>query len=282
VYYCGSTLVQILFLVFLKGVKLLKVWWSLFKKELAFGAKWSGPIWIYLSIVIVLGGLSVYLSYRFQTGLFSNLWLLIIYLHFFAPTAYLLMSLRKERKLDPLWLQLPLPGWKLLTAKYAAAFVEFLSGLLLSTGFFLWVHVVENSGGKWLSGEQNQVEINLQFQSILDVFRGSDNLLVLEFISLAFALAISLVLLYLTASALRNRFGSWSWPLTILLFVALTILEHFFEQSVVYRYLFHWGHNGVDEAARLYDSMGEYMWIGLNMAVCFYVSAWLLDRKVEV
>ncbi|MCR8629878.1 hypothetical protein [Paenibacillus radicis (ex Xue et al. 2023)] len=260
----------------------MKVWWSLFKKELAFGTRWSGPIWIYLCIVLILGGLSVFLSYRFQSGFFSNFWLFIMYLHFFAPAAYMLISLRKERKLDPFWLQLPLPGWKLLAAKYAAAFVEFVSGLLVSTAFFLWVQAVEKTGVEWLSGEENRIEINVEAQKILIVINGSNLTLVVEFISIAFAMAISLVLLYLTAAALRNRFGRWNWPLAVLLFIAVSTLEFFFEQTAVYRYLFFWGDPAVDGAGSLFKSSGEQLWIWLNMAVFLYLSAWLLDRKVEV
>ncbi|MCU6790744.1 hypothetical protein OB236_01270 [Paenibacillus sp. WQ 127069] len=260
----------------------MKVWWSLFKKELAFGTRWSGPIWIYLSVVLILGGLSVFFSYRFQSGLFSNLWLFIMYLHFFAPAAYMLISLRKERKLDPFWLQLPLPGWKLLAAKYAAALVEFISGLLVSTAFFLWVQAVEKSGVVWLSGEENRIEINVEAQKILVVFNSFNISLVMEFISISFALAITLVLLYLTASALRNRFGRWNWPLAVLFLLAISTLEYFFEQTAVYRYLFHWGNPAVDGAGSLFNSFGEQLWVWLNMAVCLYLSAWLLDRKVEV
>ncbi|NOU92803.1 hypothetical protein GC093_06100 [Paenibacillus sp. LMG 31456] len=260
----------------------MKVWWSLFKKELAFGTRWSGPIWIYLCIVLILGGLSVFLSYRFQSGFISNLWLSIMYLHFFAPAAYMLISLQKERKLDPFWLQLPLPGWKLLAAKYAAAFVEFISGLLVSTVFFLWVQAVEKSGVEWLVGEENRIDINSEAQKIWVVFNGTNVSIVLEFISISFALAISLVMLYLTASALRNRFGRWNWPLAVLLLVAVSTLEYFFEQTAAYRYFFDWGNPDVNGVGSLFNSSGEHLWVWLNMAICLYLSAWLLDRKVEV
>jgi hypothetical protein len=59
-------------------------------------------------------------------------------------------------------------------------------------------------------------------------------------------------------------------------------MEYLFEQTAVYRFIFEWGSTGVEAEEGLYDSNGEHLWIWLNMAVCLYVSAWLLDRKVEV
>ncbi|OXM87199.1 hypothetical protein [Paenibacillus rigui] len=252
----------------------MKAWWNLFKKELAFGSKWSGPLWIYLLIVLLMGGLSIYFSYRFHSGAMSGIWLAIIYLHFMGPTVYMLISLKKERDYAPLWLQLPLSGWKLLTAKYAAAMCEFGAGLLVSTGFFLWMFTIESSGATWSS--DNQMKLSAEFEKFSGFFHGSHLETVFEFMSMALALAISCVLLYLMASAMTNRFGPWRWPLAILILGTITALENVFEHTWVYRFLFHWGTAG----DTLYA--GEYVWICINMVICLYASVWLLDRKEEV
>ncbi|MBE1444575.1 hypothetical protein [Paenibacillus sp. OAS669] len=253
----------------------MKVWWVLFKKELAFGAKWSGPLWIYLLIVLVLGGASIFLSYRFQSGAMSSLWLMIIYLHFFAPSLYMLMSLKKEWELRPLWLQLPVPGWKLLSAKYAASVLEFAMGLLVSVGMFCFTYRLE-AGGESIS--VSQPYLAEEFHRITGFLQGAHLADLLEFLSNSIGLAILLVLIYLTAASLTSRFGPWRWPIAIGLIGAVIGIEGLFEQTSVFRFIFQTGQITVEYDA----SLGSYIWMWIHFGIGLFVSVWLLDRKVEV
>ncbi|MNI06031.1 hypothetical protein D3C73_589990 [compost metagenome] len=264
----------------------MRAWWFLFKRELSLGASMTFPVWISAMIAVVLGGLSVYLAYQFQSGMLSQLWLIIIYLHLFGPAVYLLLSFRRDYQRSPLWLQLPLPAWKLLLAKYAAAFTELMAGLVTSTILFLWVHSVEKKGAAWLSGDQSldslMPDADKQAQFMIDLLRGSGSAAasILAFVLTAFAIASLLVLPYLLAYAWTPRFGRWRWFMAILAVGAALFVEFIFEMTPIYSFLAKWGYVGsfLDEALYL----GEIAWISLNVAVILYICAWLVDRKVEV
>lgn len=253
----------------------MKVWWVLLKKELSFGAKWSGPLWLYLLTALVLGGASIFLSYQFQTGAMSNIWLGIVYLHFFAPSVYMLMSLKKEWELTPLWLQMPVSGWKLLSAKYTASLLEFAMGLLISVAMFFFTYSLEDRENGIGASQPHLVE---EFSRISALVKGENLAPLLEFVSNSIGFAILLVLLYLIAAALANRFGPWRWPLAIVLIGAVIGVEGLFEQTSAFRFIFRTGEITLEYK----NSLGNYIWMWINFGIGLLVSAWLLDRKVEV
>ncbi|MBP1994941.1 hypothetical protein [Paenibacillus eucommiae] len=264
---------------------MVKIWWNLFKKELAVGSRMSMPIWASVLLFLCMGGASLFLASFFKSGLVSQVWLLVIYFHFIAPSVYMMMSLYKERERWPLWLQLPLRGWQLLAAKLAAASVELIMGLVVSVCMFLWVFELEDSNNFWEFGTGEgastiKAETTTQAQYFYDLLRGEGIWSALGFIFIAIGIAVVLVLLYMIAKSLTNRFGRWRWPVAIVLFGAISLLEYIFEQTKEYSFLFRWGHLSGLESEPIY--IGEGLWIFLIMIVSLYAAGWLLDRKVEV
>ncbi|PZE21314.1 hypothetical protein [Paenibacillus xerothermodurans] len=257
--------------------------WNLLKKELAFGIRLFAAPKIYVWIVLILGALSVYLAHRFQTGAVSHIWLAVIYLHALSPSIFMLLSLRKEREHSPLWLQLPLPGWKLLLAKYAAAAAAFVAGLLTSSTLLLLTYTLEYPNrAQYLAGSVEQPFIENEFRLFLGFLQGKQMTLIIEFVSVSIGLSVTLVLMYLIAAAFQHRIGRWSWPAAVAIITAVTTLEYLFEESSAYRFLFGWGDIDVSGTDAVFFAVGHYVWFWINLAICFYVSSWLLDRMVEV
>lgn len=265
-------------------------WWSLFKKELVMGKRTGVFSWIALLLILFIAGVELYYAYRFRSGVVSMIGVAFWLFLFFVPSVYMLLSLKRERDMTPLWLQLPLPSWMLLTTKYAAAIVEQWVSIIIVGGLFFWVYEVEKSGTNLISGFTDLEEIMTDLYS-----KGGID--VLTFLYGSVAMAIWIVLLYFIAAAWKNRLGGWSWPIVILLFAIVCLIRMWFESTQMFQYLFEWGYvnwahidfgflngaetNGKGNEIDL-DYVGIVLWELILTAGALYMSMWLLDRKIEV
>ncbi|CAH1212445.1 hypothetical protein PAECIP111893_03538 [Paenibacillus plantiphilus] len=256
----------------------MKMWWSLFKREISFGTEMvrSQQALVVLGFILMI--LSAYLGYYFKSGAVSKIWLFIIYFQVLAPVLYMVRSLNKERERSPLWYQLPMSGWKLLSAKYAAAVLELIVGFAAALSMFLVVYKLETSQEDWLKGSGFPFEEAAYFYGLL---QGEGWLWIVATGIIAAMLALLVVNIYFIAMVMSSRVGRWmGWLLSLLIVSAYVALHISFEMTEVYSVLVEWVSLGGAGEDPIYA--GELLWSALNLAVLVYIPAWLLDRKVEV
>lgn len=272
VYYVINTLIQF-------EVIVMKAWWVLYKRELRLnsGNKKTQRRLNWMAALLTVLFLSA--AYFFRSGHVSTLLLAIMYILFLVPAASMITSLMREKQRLPLWLQLPMPGWKLLAAKYAAVMTEFVSGMGVMFLLFLGAYHLEKSGANWPvdSAEIDPVEHYRMFTSLL---RGSEWQSPVMFVLSALLVTAFMVLLYVTAMLLTTRFGRMGWPAAIVLIGAVSGLGLLFESSSLYEFLFQWVRLGNWQGDPLF--LGDLLWMAISVGLLFYLPAWALDRKMEV
>ncbi|CAM2918889.1 hypothetical protein PASE110613_07600 [Paenibacillus sediminis] len=255
-------------------------WWNLFREELLIESRKSA--FAMMSVIgLVIAGLSLFFAYRYHTGGVSYLWLAIIYLQVLVPTIYMISSLHKEKRRSPLWLQLPLSGWELISVKYAVTFVQTVVGLAASIGMFFWVYQEEKSGIGITQAKLIDFDsVTQETQYLSNMLHGQGIASGLYFLFIAFSMSVIFVLMYVIAWALKHRLGSLRYPAAFIIMAVVVGLESIFELTPVYASLFDWGTITIIDSETF--SWGELLWMGINIAACLYVISWLLDKKVEV
>ncbi|MBO8172557.1 MAG: hypothetical protein H0Z33_11810 [Bacillaceae bacterium] len=257
----------------------MKGWLALLKKELRLtrSVVWTG---IVLMIVIYLFN-HVFVS---QTGLDQTRLgpaAGLLFLHIFYLPVYMLISLQAETRHMHLWLHHPGSGWMLMGTKLLSgilAFVLSLAVTLVLTGITLYPDIA-----------QNRSELLSFFPLIVTS--------ILHLAGYGVYLAVWFVFLWTVYQILKSRIGKWSWlAIAALLLISFRLL-HLIREAAWYRQVTQWGMIQLDLAKWL-DAFfpgqvpgtnpvinlyaGEYAFYVLLSVVLFWVSGWMLDRKVEV
>ncbi|MCT8137940.1 hypothetical protein H1D32_09345 [Anaerobacillus sp. CMMVII] len=116
-------------------------WLALYMKELRLTRT---SFLINMMSLVVVGGLLFYLIER-HSPFFVTLTVLLIVAHFFYMFFAMLSSLRQEwkQKTTVFWLNIPVRGWQLLSAKFAAAMTQLFISLV--TTFLITYFLLKNS-----------------------------------------------------------------------------------------------------------------------------------------
>ncbi|EFM08413.1 hypothetical protein PaecuDRAFT_4766 [Paenibacillus curdlanolyticus YK9] len=260
---------------------MMKAWLACFGKELRQGSIMMMSQRIVVGIAVAVLGLSIYLAYRHTSGNVAMLWGVIMMGMVIWPACYMLSSLQRERKRAPLWHQLPLAGWQLLLAKYAAGIVEWFVSLAAATGIFAWMYHADRPAGGWLvSSEDNVFNAHDFADWLLGLLDGKGYDVLAVYLIVGIGLSVLAVLFHTIASLLNNRLGKWRWLAALLILAALIYVDGLFGETGVYASIFQWGasYGSGDEAVYV----PEMVWGAIELAALFMLSAWLLDRKAEV
>ncbi|MWC29464.1 hypothetical protein [Paenibacillus sp. MMS18-CY102] len=259
----------------------MKAWLACFGKELRQGSFVMMSQRVIAGIAVAVAGLSIYLAYRYASGNVAMLWGIIMVGMVIWPACYMLSSLQRERKRAPLWHQLPLAGWQLLLAKYAAAIVEWFISLAAATGMFAWMYHVDRPTGGWkVSTEDDVVNAHDFANWLLDLLDGKGYVMLAVYLLIGVGLAVLAVLFHTIASLLTNRLGKWRWLAALAIVIAFVYLDSLFGETSVYAAIFQWGASYGSGDETVYVT--EMVWGVIEMAVLFMIPAWLLDRKAEV
>lgn len=274
-------------------VKIMNVWWFLFKKEF----RLMRSFWIIAGLGIIFAGMiGAYFAVRFHSGVPSLILFMLMFFHSFYLLFYLLVSLWAEKSNTPIWMQSPQSGVLLLSAKFAAGFVLMLASLVLNLVFWFWIVNLDFQTGLYQGGEY--------FQSLLTIeglIRQHWFLSFIVFVQRALCMVALGALIYFLIDLLKYVIKGWSWIVGPVLFFVGIFVVVWFSHTELFAFVFHWGELNLSDLSVLPSSgpvhgppvvqifrslfpiyAGDIVFKFLFAMACFFVSAWLLDRKVEV
>lgn len=209
--------------------------------------------------------------------------ILILIFHVFYLSIYMFVSLQKESKQLHLWLHNPQPGRNLLAAKLLNGLVAFVVSFTISLIFAYY------TANQFIPDEY-----------IPNIFSSQIILIILTFVGYSIYMALWIILLWVLYRVIKNIFGKFSWLVMIIVIFAGSWLLEKFNESKFYYSLSQWGKIDFDLTSFYYNkipnssgigieidklpfiSIGSIAYYLLLMLLLFFVSSWLLDKKVEV
>ena len=262
----------------------MSTWLSLLKKEFCLTKSFIlGGIFF----LCVMGFIEVYLTYRYKNPGIISFSLLLIIPHLLYMVLYLLRSLSKEwNHTAQLWLHLPQSGPTLLSAKLACGFIAMTVSLGITLAFTVWSAIVALQDSDIL--QRLPFDWNIIWQYGLYLTVG------LIFLSLYLGLWAMLISVIVASAKRFIKRGSWLVGIAVFLF-SMKILD-LWQSTIVYDKLTNWGlidfhlknttindfniHADLSNVHPLYT--GDILYFVLFMVALFFLSAWILDNKVEV
>ncbi len=262
----------------------MKSWIGLLKKE------------FYLSktnVLIALVGLLVAIIASFiiaqkmdEPAVMFGISLVILGLHIFNLAIYMLNSLQVESRQMHLWLHNPQPAAKLLIAKLANGFGAFLLSLSVSILFAIY------AGNQSL----DYYDIVILDWSAVSQVMGT---IIFYLVNIAIHFAIWVIFYWAIHQVIKGYIGKFSIVLTILLFFFVQWGFAWITETKLYYLITGWGKMPVRFEQSTFLSMfsvppdvingeiqllffGEYLFYVLLSIGLFFLSCWLIDRKVEV
>lgn len=268
------------------------MWWSLFKKE------WQESL---PRFYIILGTATAAYIFMFifierNTPIFFVLGFGVIALHVFYLFASWLISFAREwrNKTHYSWLNLPAPGWVLLTTKTAAGFAQFALSLLYAmiTAYVILsytINLTSTEGAAFYNDENmfalvQQLYLELSPWIFLGISHG------------AVQLGLAAVFIFLMSKIIRP-FG---WLIGIGLTIAWMLITSFVENLFVFETLTQVvplinvenivsnavNTIGIGNATLAIENgssffLGEVIYYGLIYIFLFWLFSFLLDRYVE-
>ncbi len=196
------------------------------------------------------------------------------FLHMFYMPLFLLISLSSEQKQMNLWLYNPQPVGVLIVSKMLVILGGMVVSLLI-TGIY-------------------GVTVLSRFPPAQQPFDLSGLLLLgsaaaVLIIATSIYLSLWLLLGWSVFFATRTYIGNWSWLAVGLLFIALQFVTEWFQNTAAYEATAHWGKielapltEPLGEVSTFHFYSGGLIFTALFAILMFLVSAWLIDRKVEV
>lgn len=282
----------------------MATWTNLLVKELKLGRKFlfGGIIFAVLMAVLAIG-FAAYYPYGVASILFFAGSLVIV----FYLLAYLIISFSNERNSYSSWMQMPLPGWSLITAKIVAGLISMLITMIVV--LLLTATVMAFDGEPDIMGliEDNGgfVEVEITVEDMDDINIGveiinyiTDHYLQLTlafapfWIGAAIALAGLYLIYYFSRFTLNRWIGRWSILAGIAVVILCLRLYGLLEQSIVMKW-FEWGTVPIAKTNFIAGDIildldlhtvyfGHLVFDLILVGLVVYACGWLLDKKVEV
>lgn len=256
----------------------MNAWNGLIKKEFrlgrtAFLIDFLGKALIYLAAYLY----SLKIN---QPLVLLSISMLIVIPHIFYLLGYMFYSLNAESKNLHLWLHNPQPGSRLLLSKLLTGVSAFVASLFLNS-LILWYSLLQ-------SFNFNEIILNkvikLGFFIITNIFGAS------------IFLAMWFIFIWAVFVVLKKQIGRLSWLAGLGLVIIPTLIMDKFEQTKIYELLTNWGKIKFSffdininyyfpenvEISAPNVAIGVYVFYAVITIGLFFLSSWLIDRKVEV
>lgn len=261
-------------------------WIQLLKKEIRLGfPAFLLPVFTF----IIVAGIAFYFGQREGLGFDCVLMVAVIatWMQIFYLIYYLFYSLQSERKTLHLWLHNPMSAAALLSAKIFAGLVSMLATLVITGGTSLIALTFSNA-----------LTIDIQKTMIVEVgFWGA-----IHIILLAVSLGIGFTFFWIIFLLFTRSFGTFiSFLATFVIFIVVASGLERFSNTKVFEALTKWGEFKLENMitslnvsvgqanAELFTEIGQislyigtYVYETIFTLFVFFISCWLLDRKVEV
>ncbi|PWK09577.1 hypothetical protein [Tumebacillus permanentifrigoris] len=264
----------------------MNVWLSIVKKELRMQ---RGVALVILAALVLVSSLGMWFAFT-KNEVASGLFLLIpLALHVFFLPLYMLNSIQKEWKhTSTTFLQMPISGWKLLSAKLVSGLLYFLISFTI---LFVVCGIAFRVGPDADFWQRVQWEFGAADGENLMVFSQYASLTTQAYLYLLGALLyanLSLVafttLFSVVVQWVRNTIRKAAGLITFLVCVGFIWLLLLIADTTVYDKLTRWGQisfstHGIS-LGHIYT--GAVLIDLLLTVALFLFSGWLIDRKVEV
>ncbi|KGA98593.1 hypothetical protein AJ85_08245 [Alkalihalobacillus alcalophilus ATCC 27647 = CGMCC 1.3604] len=264
----------------------MSAWIQLVKKEFRLGI---GMLYAVLAGTLVITTVSFIASIIGgmpfeQITMFA---LLLLFFHLFFLIIYLLNSLQKEKL--QFWLHNPLPGYALLLAKIAAGVISMVLSMIFTT-FLFFIPIL--LGGLSFSLDQSGVS----------VLPEAITLFLSLFVNFSLQMTVVFLFFWVIYLCSQNYLNTgFSFILTLFLFLLSMFIYGQFTQTSFFSSLTNWGLISLENTTSWFNFthsidkisitleqtspsfyMGRYVIEGLILIGLFFVTSWLLDRKIEV
>jgi hypothetical protein len=246
----------------------LATWTALFKKDF----RLTRTVFF---VGLIINFLFLLLTYYVEKNTGDNLYMFIPLLvavghHMLYVPFMVFVSLRAEAKAHNFWLHSPQSSIRLFLSKILNGIVMQLISLAVLYMMAGWLiisrfsRIEEYWGDVWLAAL----------------------LTVPHMIAASTSIAVWVILLWSLYYALRNRIGRWT---SLVLPAAVIIpiwISSIFESSRLYEQLTHWISLEMNFPTIMNESIpfyaGDYVYNIIVVLGVFYLSTWIMDRKVEV
>lgn len=253
----------------------MNAWYGLVKKEYRLSRSSFLLGLILLGIALVL---FYFMGIRFnESGIVIAPTGMLIGLHVFYLTIFMIFSLNTEAKQLHLWLHNPQPAWMLLSAKLVNGIVAMIVSLSLAVLFFLYV--LNEAAPNFNEIVKDYVNMGLFGLSYL--------------IGISIYMAMSVLFIWTVNHTLKTRMGKFGSFIAFSMILLPTIGMGKFQSTRLYELLTNWGEIDLSFLFNFIPTQGmahvtPHVYIGgfvfylLLIIGLFFFSCWLIDRKVEV
>ncbi|OCT16160.1 hypothetical protein A8709_01565 [Paenibacillus pectinilyticus] len=111
-------------------------------------------------------------------------------------------------------------------------------------------------------------------------------LIFLHAILISVAIGVWVILLWSLYHAVKHRIGRWSWVVLIGVVLLSSWIDDIITSSSLYKLVTQWGGMEINFPTFSVDPfslyLGEYFYNLIIVIALFYLSSWIVDRKVEV
>lgn len=242
-----------------------------------------------LTGLILIGGLwLVYLSQRHHPGIILGLAGLLTMFALFYPPFIMFRNVSRELWQTPhLWLHCPQPAWLLLSAKLVVSLAYMLAIMLLTAVFVYWV----------LFSAYSPEMTGIDTGTVASIITEAGAYTSIFVIGAGVYMASWGALIAVISSMARGLLGRFHWVAALIAFFVATWGMGRLQESWFYEKLTHWGE--VELSLRLLNKTshslpfhahfnsapiyaGEALFYLILTVALFSLSAWLINKKVEV
>ncbi|WP_373228693.1 hypothetical protein [Cohnella sp.] len=243
-------------------------WSALFKKDF----RLTRTVF-FVGLVINFLVLLLTLSVDMNTG--DNLYLFIplaaaIVFHILYLPVMLFISLRTEADQLHLWMHNPRPAATLLLSKV-------LNGLVMMVVSLV---VLYSMAGSLIISRFSLIEAYWTDTWMAGL------LIFPHIMMISMMIGVWVILLWSLYHALKYRIGRWTWLALLGAVIVPSWVGALFESSNLYKLLTQWGSLEMNFPTFRVDPIpafaGEYLYHFIGIIGLFYLSAWIIDKKVEV
>jgi hypothetical protein len=268
VYYDISTLIRCFYE---EGEIWMRAWAALFKKDFKLIRT---VFFVGLVINLLVAMLTIYLGMKAENALLTFIPLVAaVVFHVFYVPINVFISLKTEDKQLHLWLHNPQPASTLLISKLVNGLVMIIISLLMlsvMSGLLMMIPKFSLMEADWTD-------------------TWASGLLILPHIILI-SIMIGVLVMFLWAlyHFLKYKIGRWSLLVVIGTVIVSGWIVALFESTELYMLLTQWGSMEIHfnfstfslDPIQVYR--GEYFYNFILMIGLFFLSAWIIDNKVEV
>jgi hypothetical protein len=248
----------------------MRAWIALFKKDFKLTRI---VFFVGLVINLLMALLTIYLGMNIENTLlmFIPLAAAVVFHVFYVPIM-VFISLKIEANQLHLWLHNPQPASTLLISKI-------VNGLMMIVISLLMLYVMY---GLLIIPKFGLIEANWSdtWMSGLLIFP--------HIILISMMIGVLVMFLWALYQFLKFKIGRWSWLVVMGTVILTGWISTLFESTKLYRLLTHWGSMEINfsfstfslDPIQLYT--GEYFYDFFIIIGLFFLTAWIIDNKVEV